>query len=93
MNFEWDEDNRLKSVNKHGITNHEAESSFLDKDRVIRLSKRGSEIEIRYLYFATSNKARISTSYFLVRNGKIRIIGTRRARKEEKEFYLSKKLK
>lgn len=93
MEFEWDNGNKLKSIDKHGITNQEAESSFLDTGRVLRLSKRGSKTEIRYLCFATSNKARILTSYFLVRNGKIRIIGTRRARKEEKEFYLSKQIK
>lgn len=91
--FDWDEGNRQKSVVKHGITNQEAESIFGDSGRVVRLSKRGSRTEIRYLCFGRSSQSRILTAYFLVRNGKIRIIGTRVARQEERTYYLERQLK
>ena len=93
MEFEWDNGNRLKSINKHGITNQEAESIFSDAGKVVRLSRRGSGTEIRYLCYAISSANRVLTAYFLVRNGKIRIIGTRRSRKEEKDFYYKKQVK
>ena len=93
MNFEWDDGNKFKSVTKHEITNLEAESMFADPGKVVRLSKHGSGTEIRYLCYAISNQGKLLTTYFLIRNGKIRIIGTRRARKEEKDFYFSKQIK
>ncbi|GAB3341731.1 hypothetical protein GCM10027299_56010 [Larkinella ripae] len=85
--FEWDDGNRHKSVIKHGVTNEEAESVFADSGRVIRLSKRGTPTEIRYLCYGRSNQDRLLTAYFIVRHGKIRIIGTRVARREEKAYY------
>jgi uncharacterized DUF497 family protein len=91
--FEWDDGNVLKSVDKHGITNFEAESLFYDKGRIVRLSKRGSGTEVRYLCYGISNSGRLLTAYFIIRNGKIRIIGTRVARKEEREYYQKRQIK
>jgi uncharacterized DUF497 family protein len=91
--FEWDDGNVLKSVDKHGITNFEAESLFYDKGRIVRLSKRGSGTEVRYLCYGISNSGRLLTAYFIIRNGKIRIIGTRSARREEKEYYQKRQIK
>ncbi|TLV00027.1 BrnT family toxin [Dyadobacter luticola] len=90
--FEWDDGNIIKSVEKHGITNRESESIFHDVGRVIRLSKRGSGTEVRYLCYGLSESGRILTAYFIVRNGKIRIIGTRVARKEEREYYKQRQI-
>ena len=87
LSFEWDSGNSSKSVDKHGIGNGEAESTFRDKGRIVRLSRRGTGTEIRYLCYGISDLGRLLTAYFIVRDGKIRIIGTRVARKEEREYY------
>jgi uncharacterized DUF497 family protein len=85
--FDWDQGNRQKSVDKHRIENEEAETIFSDRDKLVIISHRSDEI--RYLCVGISCEKRILTSYFLVRNGKIRIIGTRVARKSERENYES----
>jgi len=90
--FDWDTGNSSKSVEKHGVANREAESVFYDKGRVVRLSKRGTGTEIRYLCYGISDLGRLLTAYFIVKNGKIRIIGTRVARKEEREYYQQRQI-
>lgn len=87
LKFEWDSGNLKKSIDKHLIGNEEGESIFLDPKKLVVLSQRLAEV--RYLCIGISNKGRVLTSYFIVRNGKIRIIGTRVARKTERKKYES----
>ncbi|KQS33707.1 BrnT family toxin [Dyadobacter sp. Leaf189] len=89
LNFDWDKGNERKSEEKHQILNIEAESTFRDLDRLILISNRSREV--RFLCIGTSFLKRILTSYFLVRDGKVRIIGTRVAREKEKELYCKSK--
>src|SRR5579863_3301875 len=85
--FDWDDGNLGKSAKKHSVFPDEAESSFADKNKVIFYDKKHSGHEIRYICIGQSNKAEILTSYFTIRDGKTRIIGTRKASKKEKERY------
>jgi uncharacterized protein len=89
LDFDWDDGNRKKSVIKHGISNKEAESIFDDPLKLIIVSNRA--LEVRFLCVGKSNLNRILTSYFIVRNGKVRVIGTRVAREKEKERYLEER--
>ncbi len=85
IKFNWDKGNKIKSIEKHGIDNLEAESLFDDQNKLIVLSQRQNEL--RFLCIGMSNKNRLLTSYYIIRNGEVRIIGTRVARKKEKESY------
>ncbi|WAC09549.1 BrnT family toxin [Dyadobacter pollutisoli] len=85
LKFDWDGGNLMKSVDKHLIENVEAESMFDDPKKLVIMSQRSREI--RYLCIAKSNRNRLLSSYFIIRNGKVRIIGTRVARKSEKQDY------
>lgn len=87
--FEWDEGNNSKSLIKHGISNKEAESGFYDNNRIIKESYTKDE-EIRYICIGISDKERIITTAFTVRNGKIRPISSRISREEEKDLYFNK---
>ncbi|WP_169739227.1 BrnT family toxin [Dyadobacter crusticola] len=89
LKFDWDKGNERKSEEKHRIVNTEAESTFTDRDRLILISNRSREV--RFLCIGTSFLKRVLTSYFLIRDGKVRIIGTRIARKKEKELYCKSK--
>lgn len=74
---------------KHGVSNVEAESIFNDPYKLIRISNRSKEI--RYLCTGRGIGGRILTNYFILRDAKVRIIGSRVARKEERERYLERK--
>ncbi|WP_082213373.1 BrnT family toxin [Dyadobacter psychrophilus] len=85
LKFDWDDGNKKKSVEKHLITNAEAESIFLDPKRKYIISHRANEI--RFLCIGKSFSNKILTSYYTIRNGKVRVIGTRVARITERQQY------
>ncbi len=90
LKFEWDEGNKNKSVNKHGIANNEAESVFYDKKRIINLDLKHSKAEKRYTVIGNSFLNRILFVVFTFRNGKIRIISSRLANKKNRREYDTK---
>ena len=85
LQFDWDQGNERKSVEKHLISNAEAESIFLDPKRKYRISHRANEI--RFLCTGKSFSDKLLTSYYIIRNRKVRIIGTRVARISERKRY------
>lgn len=74
MDFEWDSDKNLGNIEKHGISFEEAMNAFLDPKRKIRLNTKHSSVEMRY-YCLGMVESRVLTVRFLIRNGKVRIIG------------------
>lgn len=74
MQFEWDEDKNLLNIKKHGIAFNEAMQAFLDPERKILLNTRHSGKEIRY-YCLGMVEERVLTVRFIIRDGKVRIIG------------------
>jgi uncharacterized protein len=74
MNFEWDEEKNLVNSEKHGVSFKEAVYAFLDPKRKIRLNAKHSSIEVRY-YCLGKVGDRILTVRFIIRGGKVRIIG------------------
>ncbi|MCO5232842.1 MAG: BrnT family toxin [Chitinophagales bacterium] len=40
IKFEWDDGNKHKSVNKHGVSNAEAESVFYDEELYMKEDKK-----------------------------------------------------
>jgi uncharacterized DUF497 family protein len=87
ITFQWDKGNESKSVHKHGITNIEAESIFGDGNKKILYDSKHSTNEIRYICIGKSEYERILYVYFCIREGKVRIIGSRLANRKNKDFY------
>ncbi|WP_409017730.1 BrnT family toxin [Dyadobacter sp. CY323] len=76
--------NEKKPEEKHSVSNAEAESLFRDPNRLIIISHRFHEV--RFICIGKSLLNRLLTSYYIIRNGKVRIIGTRASRKKEKDL-------
>jgi uncharacterized DUF497 family protein len=87
ITFDWDKGNENKSVHKHAITNIEAESAFDDPNKKIVYDSKHSAAEMRYICLGRGLYGRILYVYFCIREGKVRIIGTRLANKKNRAFY------
>jgi uncharacterized DUF497 family protein len=87
--FEWDENKDQKNLEKHGISFEDASDIFNDPDRLIFSQERQGEK--RYLTIGKAYEAIISIIY-TTRDLVYRIISARRASKEERRAYLTKKL-
>ncbi len=86
-NFEWDEAKNLSNQENHGVTFHEAQYAFLDKNRVIAEDLAHSHDEKRYFCFGSNeDKTGILTVRFTYRNSRIRIIGAGYWRKGKKIY-------
>lgn len=86
MKFEFNEKKSLANKEKHGIDFIEAQSLWLDEDRIIIP---GISIdEERFILIGRIGKKHW-LSIYTERKTKIRIISVRRSRKEEVELYES----
>lgn len=85
--FEWDSGNMLKSITKHSIYNDEAESCFSDKKALTLADEKHSGEEERFLLYGKSKQGSIIVNCFTIREGKIRIISSRKANKKEIKLY------
>lgn len=85
MNFEWDENKNLLNTEKHGISFKEAIKAFGNPKRKVRFNKKHSAIEMRY-YCLGMVDGRVMTVRFVIRDGKIRIIGAGYWREERKIY-------
>jgi hypothetical protein len=85
--FEWDSGNMLKSVTKHNISNIEAESCFSDSLALTLADEKHTGEEERYLLYGKSGAGNIIVNCFTLRSGKIRIISSRKANKNERRIY------
>uniref|UniRef100_UPI003B51AB67 BrnT family toxin n=1 Tax=Roseovarius indicus TaxID=540747 RepID=UPI003B51AB67 len=81
--FEWDEDKRNLTLEKHGLDFLDAAEVFAD-DHLILTAR--SEIEQRRIAIGPVNGVAIAV-VFTMRGEIIRIITARRARRNEREAY------
>ena len=91
IEFEWDEGNKEKNYNKHGIKNEESEMVFFDEQSVLSLDSKHSTRERRYQIIGRSELGNALSVIFTLRDRKVRIISARRVNHKEKKFYESKK--
>jgi uncharacterized DUF497 family protein len=84
MEFEFDEAKSKANREKHGIDFVEAQRLWDDEDR-LEIPAR-TEDEPRYVLITALDK-KLWSAFFTYRNGRIRLISVRRARKEERELY------
>jgi len=89
VKFEWDAGNVDKSYKKHGIKNEEAEEIFLNIPAVLIEGKKCSREE-RFVLLGKSDKEKLLSVVFTIRDKKIRIISARPMSRKEKGLYAKK---
>lgn len=86
MTFEYDQNKSEANRQKHGIDFEEAQSLWLDF-RGIEIKARTEGEQRRLLIAALEGE--IWSVIFTIRDGAVRIISARRARKNEREIYFN----
>jgi len=83
--FEWDENNNMENILKHGVSFEDAQEAFKDENRVILSDMRHSANEQRF-YCLGKVRGEIMTVRFTYRAGYIRIFGAAFWRKGKKYY-------
>jgi uncharacterized DUF497 family protein len=89
LGFDWDDGNRHKSLDRHAVTEAEAEQVFLDERLLVAEDVRHSQTEPRYHALGTnSDGRRLHVTFTLRRDGTaIRIISARDMNRKERARY------
>jgi len=85
--FVWDEYNRKKIFEKHGVTADECEKIFVSEKYVLFDDIKHSQYERRFILLGFSENIHLMYVAFTIRNKRIRVVSARRAHKKEREFY------
>ena len=87
--FEWDEGNSRKSIDKHAVSQAEAEQVFFNEPLLIVEDVRHSSYEIRLHALGQTDAGRLLHISFTLRgNGKlIRVISARTTHRKERLRY------
>lgn len=86
--FEWNDAKARANVAKHGVTFEEAKTVFTDRWAIERYDREHSMREDRLLITGMSDHNRLVIVAFTLRDHEtIRIISTRRAKREEEQAY------
>lgn len=91
FDFEWDQGNSTKSLQKHNIDPDNAEQVFLNKDLLAPLGIQVDPAtnEPRFGALGTDFSGTRLSLCFTIREGKIRIISVRHMSKSERKNYES----
>lgn len=87
FDFEWDQGNREKNFDKHGVTNKEAEEATINKPPIFFPDEHHSGIEKRYGVYGKTDQGRLLSIVLTIRKGKIRVITARDMSKKERRAY------
>jgi uncharacterized DUF497 family protein len=87
VGFDWDDGNRLKNQEKHGVSIGECEQLFFNEPLVILESDGRSESEARYAAFGRTDENRALVAVFTIRHNLLRIISARDMSRKERKFY------
>lgn len=86
--FEWDKGNLDKNLDKHNVSNKEAEEVFENQQHfLIEDEKHSTESEKRYMLWGLTDNQRKLTIIFTIRNNQIRIISARDMNSKERRQY------
>lgn len=85
--FDWDEGNREKNLDKHGVSLKECEEVFFNKPQVIYLDQKHSVTEKRYVILGITNLGRQLQIVFTQRKKLIRVISARTQSLKERRLY------
>ncbi|MEM7132083.1 MAG: BrnT family toxin [Chloroflexota bacterium] len=86
MEFEWDQKKNHANMQKHGIDFQDAKNVFLDPRYITEMDCRNDYREARYRIIGMVEE-QILLVVYTYRNGRIRMISARRARKDERRTY------
>ncbi len=85
--FDWDEGNRNKNWEYHGVSHLEAEQVFFNEPLLIYEDLKHSTEESRWYVLGTTDHERTLQVVFTVRESKVRVISARdMSRKERREY-------
>ena len=87
LTFEWDDAKSKRNVGKHGVTFEEAKTVFNDPFAITSPDPDHSDEEDRFLDIGLSSKGRLLVVWYTEREGKIRLIGCRKAMPPERKTY------
>ena len=87
--FDWDEGNARKSVEKHGVSQFEAEQMFFNQPLIVLADKEHSHTEARFHALGNTDAARLLHVTFTLRSNDtlIRVISARDMHRKERIFY------
>lgn len=85
--FEWDEGNRDKNQEKHGVSLQECEQVFFNRPLLIAPDRTHSETEPRFAALGQTSAGRTMTIVFTVRGRLIRVVSARDMSRRERSVY------
>jgi uncharacterized DUF497 family protein len=87
--FDWDEGNARKSVDKHDVSQSEAEQVFFNQPLLVLADERHSQLERRYHLLGSTDDSRLLHVTFTLRASGtlIRVISARDMHRKERIFY------
>ncbi len=86
--FAWDEGNRSKNWDKHGVSNSEAEEAFFDPNKRLLPDPQHSQGEPRGILIGKTREGRLLFIVYTLRNRHVRIISARDLNKRrEADLY------
>ena len=85
--FDWDEGNRGKNWEKHGVTDSECEQVFFNQPLFVFADTEHSKEEQCYYVLGRTDERRRLFVVFTPRGDKIRVISAREMTKRERAFY------
>ena len=85
--FEWDQGNSTKNWKKHEVSQSECEQAFFNSPVTLFPSSNTDYDESRLVLLSKSNKGRLLTIIFTIRNTKIRVISARDMSRKERSIY------
>lgn len=88
--FEWDKGNLDKNFKKHKVTNKEVEEVFESKPIFIFKDEKHSAKEKRQMIWGKTDRDRMLSIIFTVRENKVRVISARDMNKKERREYEKK---
>lgn len=87
LKFEWDGSKAATNAQKHGVAFEDAATIFMDGSAKTYYDRDHSDDEDRYFTIGFARSGRLLTVWFTERDGRIRLIGARRATPREHERY------
>jgi uncharacterized DUF497 family protein len=87
--FDWDEGNSFKNLDRHGVTQQEAEQVFNNAPLAIAPDIAHSDAESRFHAFGRTHSGRRLQVAFTLRDGdtKIRVVSARDMSRDERRRY------
>ena len=85
LGFDWDEENRLRKEEKHGVSLGECEQLFFNEPLVMLGDYAPNMAERRYAAFGQTDENRRLTVVFTIRGSLLRVVSARAMSRKKKK--------